>query len=123
VETIRLAQFYMAEIMLNFGYWNRMTRLEQYKNEIERLCKAYHVRRLYAFGSVITDEYNSKSDIDLLVDFRDLRLEEYADNYFDFKFSLEELFNRPIDLLEEKAMKNPYLRKSILQNRQLLYGK
>jgi predicted nucleotidyltransferase len=123
VETIRLAQFYMAEIMLNFGYWNRMTRLEQYKNEIERLCKAYHVRRLYAFGSVLTDEYNSNSDIDLLVDFRDLRLEEYADNYFDFKFSLEELFNRPIDLLEEKAMKNPYLRKSILQNRQLLYGK
>jgi predicted nucleotidyltransferase len=123
VETIRLAQFYMAEIMLNFGYWNRMTRLEQYKNEIERLCKAYHVRRMYAFGSVLTDEYNSNSDIDLLVDFRDLRLEEYADNYFDFKFSLEELFNRPIDLLEEKAMKNPYLRKSILQNRQLLYGK
>ncbi len=113
----------MAEIMLNFGYWNRMTRLEQYKNEIERLCKAYHVRRMYAFGSVLTDEYNSNSDIDLLVDFRDLRLEEYADNYFDFKFSLEELFNRPIDLLEEKAMKNPYLRKSILQNRQLLYGK
>ena len=113
----------MTQIILNFEYWNTMTRLEQYKSEIERLCKAYHVKRLYAFGSVLTEKFNSNSDIDLLVDFRDLRLEDYADNYFDFKFSLEEIFKRPVDLLEEKAMKNPYLRASILQQRQLLYGK
>jgi predicted nucleotidyltransferase len=77
---------------------------------------------LYAFGSVLTNKFNSESDIDLLVNFADMKLEDYADNYFDFKFSLQDILQRPIDLLEEKTMKNPYLRKSINQQRQLIYG-
>jgi hypothetical protein len=100
-----------------------MTRLEPYKDDIDKLCREHKVNRLYAFGSVLTGKFNSKSDIDLLVDFAEIKLEDYADNYFDFKFSLQDILKRPIDLLEEKAMKNPYLIKSINQQRQLIYGK
>lgn len=96
--------------------------LDTYKVEIEKLCKTFKVKNLYAFGSVLTNKFNSESDIDLLVNFTDMKLEDYADNYFDFKFSLQDILKRPIDLLEEKTMKNPYLKKSINQQRRLIYG-
>jgi uncharacterized protein len=86
------------------------------------LCQKYKVKTLYAFGSVLTDEYNNESDIDLIVDFLKMDILNYADNYFDFKFSLERLFNKPIDLLENQAIKNPYFIKTINQQKQLIYG-
>lgn len=47
---------------------------------------------------------------------------EYADNYFALKESLEELLNKEIDLLEDKAINNPYLRKSIDASKKLIYA-
>ncbi len=99
-----------------------MDKLGTYLKDIEKLCKAYNVKSLYAFGSVLTDNFNEQSDIDLVVDFADVELENYADNYFDFKFCLQDTLQKPIDLLEEKAIKNPYFKQSINQQRQLIYG-
>jgi len=99
-----------------------MNRLEPYTPEIIKLCMTHKVKSLYAFGSVLTDNFNKESDIDLIVDFSNMDVEDYADNYFDFKFSLQDILKRPIDLLEEKAIKNPYFRKSVHQQRQLVYG-
>ena len=99
-----------------------MNRLASYTPEISQLCKTHKVKSLYAFGSVLTDSFNNESDIDLIVDFYDVELEDYADNYFDFKFSLQDILKRPVDLLEEKAIKNPYFRQSLNQQKQLVYG-
>ncbi len=99
-----------------------MKKLETYISAITKLCELYNVRTLYAFGSVLREDFNQESDIDLLVDFNKMDLKIYADNYFDFKFSLEDILNRPVDLLEEQALKNPYLRDSIIQQRQMVYG-
>ena len=96
--------------------------LIKYTSDIIRLCETHKVKSLYAFGSVLTDTFNKDSDIDLIVDFSNIEVDAYADNYFDLKFSLQDIFNRPIDLLEEKAIKNPYFRQSINQQRQLVYG-
>lgn len=90
--------------------------------EIIKLCKTHKVKSLYAFGSVLTDNFDKESDIDLVVDFSNMDVEDYADNYFNFKFSLQDLLKRPIDLLEEKAIKNPYFRQSINQQRKIVYG-
>ncbi|MGN7886715.1 nucleotidyltransferase family protein [Dyadobacter sp. 22481] len=98
-----------------------MDRLQKYQAAIVKLCKAHKVKSLYAFGSVLSDNFNAESDIDLIVDFASMNVEDYADNYFDFKFLLQELFKRPIDLLEEKAIKNPYFCESVNQKRQLVY--
>ena len=65
-----------------------MNRLERHATDIAKLCENHKVRSLYAFGSVLTDSFNKKSDIDLIVDFSNIEVEDYADNYFDFKFSL-----------------------------------
>jgi uncharacterized protein len=96
--------------------------LEPHIKEIKRLCSAHKVKQLYAFGSVLTSKFNNESDIDLVVDFDTMDISDYADNYFDFKFSLQNILNRPVDLLEEKAVKNPYFRKNLNQQRLLIYG-
>ena len=74
------------------------------------------------FGSVLTNKFNEKSDIDLLVDIDSNDPFDYADNYFNLKFSLQELFKRPIDLLESKAIKNPYVIENIDRSKTLIYG-
>jgi uncharacterized protein len=99
-----------------------MTVLDTHIKDIRQLCSNHKVKELYAFGSVLSDQFNQNSDIDLLVNFEPIDVSQYADNYFDFKFSLQKILNRPIDLLEEKAIKNPYFRQSINQQRQLIYG-
>jgi predicted nucleotidyltransferase len=98
-----------------------MKTLSAYKNEINALCANHKVRSLYAFGSVLTHNFNTNSDIDLIVDFKEIDVKDYADNYFDFKFSLQDIFNRPVDLLEEQAIKNPYFKEELNKKKVIVY--
>lgn len=100
-----------------------VTILDRHIDDINKLCSTYKVKQLFAFGSVLTDKFNNESDIDLIVDFEPIDITQYADNYYDFKFSLEDVLQKPIDLLEEKAIKNPYFRQVVDKQRQLIYGR
>ncbi len=91
-------------------------------DNIKILCRKHKVSRLFVFGSILNNNFKISSDIDFLVDFSDVDVYDYADNYFDLKKSLENLLKRQIDLLEDKALKNPYLRESIYSSKQLIYG-
>lgn len=99
-----------------------MNLIESNIDNVHNLCKLHKVAKLFVFGSVLTDRFQEDSDIDLLVDFQGVELNDYADNYFDLKESLENLFKREVDLLEDKAIRNPYLRKSINSSKVLVYG-
>ena len=99
-----------------------MSIIDRNIEKIKALCSKHKVSRLFVFGSVLTEHYNQSSDIDFVVDFSDVDIYNYADNYFDLKNSLENLLNTQIDLLEEKAINNPYLSKSIDSSKQLIYG-
>lgn len=99
-----------------------MKMIDKNIDKVRALCLKHKVTKLFVFGSIITDSFKKDSDIDFIVDFAGIDLYDYADNYFDFKFSLEDLFKREVDLLEEKAIRNPYLRKSIDSTKQLIYG-
>ena len=99
-----------------------MNLLDKHIVDIKRLCSIYNVKELYAFGSVLTTKFDTESDVDLVVDFNPIDISTYADNYYDFKFSLQKILKRHIDLLEEKAIKNPYFRQNLNQKRQLIYG-
>ena len=96
--------------------------LESYIGEIRILCQKNKVKNLYVFGSVLTDRFTDKSDIDLIVDIDTNDPLNYADNYFNLKFALEDLLSRQIELLENKALKNPYLRENIDNSKTLLYA-
>jgi predicted nucleotidyltransferase len=96
--------------------------IDNYKNTLMQLCVQNKVKSLYVFGSVITEHFDNNSDIDLIVDIDAASPLEYADCYFNLKFALQDLFNRPIDLLENKAVKNKYLRQEIDRSKQLIYA-
>jgi len=80
--------------------------------EIEKFAdviKNYGVRRIGVFGSVVRGEAGEESDIDLLVEFSEVTL----DNYFGLKFFLEDLFGRKVDLVIAEDVK-PRLKPCIL---------
>lgn len=98
-----------------------MTYFSHYNDQISDLCRKYNVRKLFAFGSVLTDRFNEQSDVDLIVDFDKKAIEDYFLNYFDFKYSLENVFGREVDLLEDQPIRNSYLRKNIENTKTLIY--
>lgn len=92
------------------------------KTEIESLCMMYDVKTMYFFGSACSDRFNDKSDIDILISFKDISIERYTDNFFNLHEELEKLFKRKVDLLTESSVVNPFLRESIEESRELLYA-
>jgi len=100
----------------------REMNIDSYKNALTKLCVQNKVKSLYAFGSVLTGRFDKNSDIDLIVEIDSANPLEYADYYFNLKFALQDLFNRRIDLLENKAIRNGYLRQEIDNSKQLIYA-
>jgi len=94
-----------------------------YNEQIMNLCKQYNVNKLFAFGSVLTNRFDEKSDVDLIVKFDNQKVKDHFLNYFDFKYSLEKIFNREVDLMEEQPIRNSYLRKNIENSKVLIYGR
>lgn len=90
-------------------------------DKIRALCMHHNVKTLYAFGSVCTDKFNDKSDIDLLISFIPMDYGDYADTYFDLADEFENLFHRPVDLVTDKSLSNPYFIASINQTKTLIY--
>lgn len=92
--------------------------------EIAELCRRHRVRRLDVFGSAARGEDfdPARSDMDFLVEFDPAAKAGLFDAYFPFKEALEALLSRPIDLVEDGAVENPYLRASIERSREPVYG-
>ncbi len=90
---------------------------------IKKYCKKYKVKELYAVGSVVSDNFTENSDIDLLIKFDDISIEEYTDNYFTLHKLFRKIFNRKIDLITDKSLNNPFFIDSIEKTKQLLYAK
>ena len=92
-------------------------------HKLYALCQKYKVRKLYAFGSILTSRFNEQSDVVILVDFNsEIDHNTYADNYFDFYHSLKALFGRNVDLVDESAVKNPYFKEELEETKFLIYG-
>lgn len=97
--------------------------IEKNKNEIFNLCRQHKVDCLFVFGSAARNQMNSKSDLDLLVEFSDsIEILDYADNYFGLKFSLEKLLKVEIDLVSVKSLKNKVLIEEINNSKVELYA-
>ena len=77
---------------------------------------------MHFFGSILTEKFNKDSDIDMLIQFSAVDLKDYFYNYMDFKEAVEKLFKRPVDLVENQAIKNPVFREIVDREKQLIYG-
>jgi predicted nucleotidyltransferase len=94
----------------------------QKKRELIELCRRFQVERLDLFGSAATGSFQSESsDLDFVVSFCSPKPGTYLDLYLDFAEALELLFQHPVDVLTEKAIRNPYFRRSVELTRQPLY--
>ncbi|HOK66520.1 MAG TPA: nucleotidyltransferase domain-containing protein [Anaerohalosphaeraceae bacterium] len=97
--------------------------IEQNRTRIEQLCRQFRVKRLELFGSAAAGGFEEgRSDLDFLVEFFPSDPKQHAHSYLNLLVELENLFGRRIDLLEVKAVQNPYLMESINQNRIELYA-
>lgn len=100
-----------------------MELIKKYQKELNKACSTFMVDELYAFGSILTDKFNAQSDIDFIVSIQSEDPIEYAENYFDLKFELENIFKRKIDLLEQKAIRNKTFENLVNQKKMLVYAR
>ena len=98
-----------------------MEQIDFYRGKLIALCEHHKVQQFYLFGSILGARFNESSDVDVLVQFGEIDLMEYFDNYMDFKEKLEELFQRPVDLVENQAIRNPIFRKVVDREKVLVY--
>jgi predicted nucleotidyltransferase len=98
--------------------------ISSHREELEELCRRFRVRRLDLFGSATGDDFDSeRSDLDFLVEF-DPRAPEALSftTFFDLKEALEALFGRKVDLVEPRAIRNPYFKESIERSREPIFA-
>lgn len=97
--------------------------LQDKQRELTELCRKFGVEKLYAFGSAVSDQFNSRtSDIDFLVQMVGRQpTGAYADRYLNLAEDLERLFGRRVDLVTEESIRNPHFRREVEATRQLVY--
>ena len=83
-------------------------------HKLYTLCRKHKVKKLYAFGSVLTPRFNEQSDVDILVDFNsEINHDNYADNFFDFYHALKSLIGRDVVLVDETSVITPYFKEEL----------
>jgi uncharacterized protein len=95
--------------------------VEHKREALVRLCRQFGVERLELFGSAAKGTFRTdSSDVDSLVTFADARPGTYADRYLGLPLALERLFQREVDLVTERSIRNPYFRMAVEATRQLV---
>lgn len=96
--------------------------IRQHQPELDAVCRHFDVRRLELFGSATSEHFDEqRSDLDFLVEFDPKSEIGPADRYFGLLEALQALFQRRVDLVEVKAIRNPYFLSGISASRTLLY--
>ena len=100
----------------------RMTLIDQHQSELAQACSTYKVKELYAFGSVLSDRFNEKSDVDLAVDFDRDSFEGSFLQFLNFKNTLEEIFHRHVDLVPLGSIRNQVFLRTLNQTKRCIYA-
>ncbi len=91
-----------------------MSFIDQHRSQIVQTMEKYGVEKAFAFGSAVKDTMDVDSDVDLIIKFKDeLDFVSYSDNYFALANELERILDKPVDLITERTIKNPYLLENI----------
>ena len=99
------------------------TELESKRTDLVALCRKYGVSRLELFGSGVTEGWQpGESDLDFVVAFRSDPHRSLADRYLGLAEELEALFGRSVDVLTDRAIRNPYFRANVDATRVPVYA-
>ncbi len=96
--------------------------IESRRRDIQTLCQRFKVKHLNLFGSAAEETFDAqRSDLDFLVEFLPLQAGEHADVYFGLLHGLEDLFQRKIDLVTLRAIRNRYFLNAVQNQQQVIY--
>lgn len=88
--------------------------------QIKQLCQKHHINKFALFGSVLRNDFNSDSDIDVLVEFQ----AEHTPGFIklhQIQSEISQLFNdREIDLVTPKFL-NYQIKDKILAEMEVYY--
>jgi len=97
--------------------------IEEKRQDLEGVCRRHRVQRIELFGSAAGSGFDpNHSDLDFLVTFQEMGIDQYADAYFGLLEELQALFQRPVDLVVASAIQNPYFRQAVESTRTLIYA-
>jgi predicted nucleotidyltransferase len=97
--------------------------VENKMDAIRTLMQLHKVRKGYLFGSSVAGRFGDNSDIDILIEIDEsIDPVELGGHLWDLQFDLQKLLGRKVDILTSRSLKNPYLKESIDQSKQLIYG-
>jgi predicted nucleotidyltransferase len=94
--------------------------IENNRQAIAKLCSRHGVLRLEAFGSILRSDFDTDSDVDIVVEFEPTAAGSF-ENFLSLKESLETLLERSVDLVELHAIRNRRLRHYIEKGRSPIY--
>ena len=98
-------------------------RLAAQHDAIARLCQAHGVLVLEVFGSAADGRFDTaRSDYDLIARFAPDTSQSLGRRFVAFSEALEALLGRPVDLMTDHPIENPYLSAAVSATRRLVYA-
>ena len=88
---------------------------------IREFAEHWGIRSIALFGSVLRDDFDDNSDVDVLISFHPGNDADLFD-LIEMKLKLQDLFKRSVDLVEKEALINPYRKKEILKHNRTIYA-
>lgn len=100
------------------------TIIEDKQKELAEICRQYDVVRLEIFGSAArgTDFDLETSDADFLVEFKQGSELGAFQQFFGLADALRNALGRDVDLVEDGAIRNPYLKAAIDKSKEVVYA-
>ncbi len=100
---------------------SQKVRIDLPGEKIAEFCRRWKVTEFGLFGSVLRDDFRPDSDVDVLVTFA----VDAGWSLFDLVEMQEELkaiFGHEVELVEREGLRNPFRRREILRNLQVVYA-
>ena len=90
-------------------------------NQVVEFCRRWQVNEFSLFGSVLRDDFRPDSHVDVLVSFNPAAPWSLFD-LVTMQDELQQIFGRPVDLVERECLRNPFRKRSILNGREVIYA-
>ncbi|MEW6238563.1 MAG: nucleotidyltransferase domain-containing protein [Candidatus Omnitrophota bacterium] len=94
------------------------------KEEIAKFCQRWKIKELALFGSVLRDDFDTDSDVDIMADFGE-KAEWGLLDHVQMQNELQAMFHRKVDFIGKRAIersKNWLRRQAILDSAQILFS-
>jgi len=123
IDRLNLCYYQIDNRNTNVVAFGMIPIIEKRRTDLIELCRRFSVKRLELFGSAVSGSFDpALSDLDFLVEFEPSTPTEHATRYFGLFYAIRDLFGRKVDLIEIRAIRNPYFKEKVEASKIQLYG-